>query len=329
MSCRHSSSMPIQSSKFDIRFILAPLQYNGFFSSVENIVILSASWGVKAGHPAQFLYLHALWRYGPSAVGRRFALDWSAHPLDGLVWGFGRGSSPGRIAHVAAGMAGGSASGQPSVLRGDRARSEADRRAQPADIRAGHRVGRPVAAPHLHDRRGASQGPGAPSQGAERAGLRVRRLPLKRFTYSAASIAARSPIASCSSTAGAFPGLPPPTINLSLAMHRVWNVNGSVTIRAMKGRWSSASGSSTIIESSPTSIPVYPASYSRHTGRGLPPRRSSGSTTPHSTLNHNDTFISAPMRRTGRNGEASKRAAHAQTPDDSLGRRGLRNCGLP
>jgi phenylacetic acid degradation operon negative regulatory protein len=89
-----------------------------------------------------------------------------------------------------------------------------------------------------------------------------------------------------------------------------------------EARSSSASGSSTITGSLLISTRVCPASCCRLIGPAPRRPRSFANTMLRSKRNHNVTFIFARVFTNGAERKASKRAAHAQTPDDrSLRRR--------
>src|ERR1700722_7723156 len=97
ISRRHSSSMPIQSSKVATRFIL-PQSYDGNFANRENTVILLCKPGVKRnGRPSlkeeDFQEVSELARCAPRAVSRPISFIFTlygdmVHRLepDGTLW---------------------------------------------------------------------------------------------------------------------------------------------------------------------------------------------------------------------------------------------------
>ena len=179
MSCCHCLSRSIQSSNVEMRAAmeeLTVLSCDGFLTiRVNTVILFPMDTAVNLQNrlvtrPNSFIF--TLFGDLVHRAERRFlALDRIAHPADGTLWDFGSCRAAGRVAHFAAGLARCAPSGQPRFLFGYRPWTTANRRAEPADLRSGHRLGRPLAHDDLCGGRDAPRGARPLAQGADRTRL--------------------------------------------------------------------------------------------------------------------------------------------------------------
>ena len=191
MSCCHSLSRSIQSSNVAMRRHGAPSQLyvTDFLTIRENIVILVRRWRRLSSR---------IRRHGRAATPRLiFTLygDMVHRPAgDGSLWigGLVRLMAPFGISEAAVrqavsrmsrqGWLAARRQGKRAFYAVTAARPPPDRRAEPAHLRAGRRVGRPLADARLQRRRGAarSSATGSARNSPCSAGLRSRRRPGSR-----------------------------------------------------------------------------------------------------------------------------------------------------